>query len=206
MEKILLNSQHYKVFETPDKNTADAVRLRKEIHSVLVELNEELENNDFLNASGLHFNENKRHMTSEYVFTRYRKNIYFISLRYWNKTLVEKLSESQRRNMPYYPHIEIKAIENGLFVGVYITDYSKTSGVISQNRIKTGNILRELKEHGYFWEWDGKDSHDFKWIEDTEHESAILKNIASPDGEYASVNTVKCEIKRLLELLKLISV
>lgn len=206
MEKILLNSQHYEVFETPAENTADAVRLRKEIHSVLVELNEELENDGFLNSGGLYFNENKRHMTSEYVFTRYRKNIYFMSIRYWDKTFIEKLSESQRKPLSDYSHIEIKALENGLFVGVYITDYCKTSGILSKNHEKAGDILRKLKEYGYFWEWDGEENHDFKWIEDTEHESAILKQIAFPNGRYTSVDTVKCEIKRLLELLKLVSV
>ena len=48
------------------------------------------------------------------------------------------------------------------------------------NWIEIDSILNELKNQGYFWEYDNASEHYFSWIADLSHESILLILLRSP--------------------------
>lgn len=210
MNKLYFTKQEHNVFNTPKDDSANAVSLRKSIHKKFLELNMELQKNNFM--SDFYINYNSRHKTTEYVFTSRTKSIQFMSLRYWNKKFMD--SFSKKRELYYYPHIEIKVNQNGVFIGLYVGNYNKenTSG-IKRNWFDIDRQLNELKEQGYFWEYDNAKEHYFSWITDLSHESVLLKRLDYSSNNYEmdsddygiDIDDIKKEIMTLYSLLKKLS-
>lgn len=205
MNKLHFTLQQYDVFYAPEDNSAGKVKLRKEIHEKLIELDNELKKNNFISDLWIHGN--SRFKTSEYVFTSRKKSIMFMSLRYWDKNFISSLNP-RKKSYYYYPHIEIKVNQNGVFIGLYISDYNKenTSG-IKQNWSDIDHKLNELAEQDYFWEYDNAKKHNFLWITDISHESILLKKImdSSKSDNAINISVIRNEINVLYGLLKKLS-
>ncbi len=113
----------------------------------------------------------------------------------------------RKKDYYYYPHIEIKVNQNGVFIGLYIGNYNKenTSG-IKQNWFDIDRQLNKLAGQGYSWEYDNAKEHYFSWITDLSHESVLLKKLADSSTDYQiDINDMKKEINALRDLLKKLS-
>lgn len=207
MNKFYFTTQEHNVFNTPQDDSNNAKELRKKVHGKLLDLKSAIGEQECISV-----HPKKRYWTSAYALNLITKNISFMSLRYWDRDFLKNLGKEN--GLTYYSHIEIKVNQNGVFIGLYIGNYNKenTSG-IKRNWLDIDRQLNELKEQGYFWEYDNAKEHYFSWITDLSHESVLLKRLDYSSNNYEmdsddygiDIDDIKKEIMTLYSLLKKLS-